>query len=78
MMDAYICCWSTFFIDKLIICQDIGEKRFSLHHLEDDLTRSLSLLFGTIIVSKLEADVLSIESQSHYVQRIVPLTLMSE
>ena len=48
MIDAYICYWLTFFIDKLIICQDTRKKCFILHYLENTLTRFLSLFFHTI------------------------------
>ena len=49
IIEAYIYCWLTFLINKLIICQDAREKRFLLYYLKDILTRSLFLLFYTIL-----------------------------
>ena len=39
----YIYYWSTFFIDKLIICQDVGKKWFLFYYLENVLTKFLLL-----------------------------------
>ena len=48
-MDIYIYYQLTFFIDKLIICQNTREKRFLLYYLKDVLTRFLPL--GLLLVS---------------------------
>ena len=47
MTDAYIRRRSTSLVDESIICQDAGEERSSLHHLEDASTRSSSLPLGS-------------------------------
>ena len=71
---TYIRCQSISPIDKLITCQDAGKEHFSYIIWK---TRSLFLLFGTIIISKLEADVLSTKSKFYYVQRILLLALIA-
>ena len=57
---TYICRWSISPINKLIICQDAGKERSS--YIIWKTARSLFLLFGTIVVNKLEADILPTES----------------
>ena len=74
MTDAYIRRRSTSLVDESIICQDAGEECSSYIISK---TRSSSLLFGTIVVSKLEADVSPTGSRSYCVQRVVLLALMS-
>lgn len=51
MTDAYTHRPSTFLVDEPIICQDAGEERFSLHHLEDASTRSSFLPLGSSLAS---------------------------
>ena len=51
IMDACIHRRSISPIDEPIICQDAGEERSSLHHLEDALTRFLSLPLGSSLVN---------------------------
>ena len=50
MTDIYIRRRSTFFINKLIICQDAKKKRSLLYYLKDILTRFLSLPLGFLLV----------------------------
>ena len=45
MTNTYICCWSTFFVDELIIYQDT-----TLHHLE-----TLDFLSNGSFVSRFQA-----------------------
>ena len=63
--NIYICYWSTFFINKLIIYQDAKKKCFLLCNLKFVSTRSLFLLFGTVVINKLKADVFWTEKQSY-------------
>lgn len=68
IMDIYTCCWSTFLINKPIICQDAKEKHSSLYYLKDALIRFSSLLFlDYIIVSKLKANISPTKSQFYYI-----------
>ena len=45
---------------------------------KDALTKSLFLSFDTIIVNKLDADILLIKNQSYYIQRVMFFALISE
>ena len=60
-------------VDHLSGCR---KRALFLYYLVDTLTRSSSLLFSTIVVSKLEADVSPTESQSHCAQQVVFLALI--
>lgn len=47
----YIYHLSTFFVDKLIISQDVKKNYFLLYHLKNVLTRFLSLLLSFLLAS---------------------------
>ena len=47
----YISYWLTFFVNKSIIYQDAGKKRFLLYYLEKLLTRSLFLYLDFLLKS---------------------------
>ena len=51
MTDAYICRWLTFFIDKLIICQDIEKEHSLLNYLKNALTKSLFLPLSLLLIN---------------------------